>query len=445
MNRVVERNTRLVILNVCLLASACERPDGETSATSAAAMVVRVATVRPERLTVRRTAEEPGQIEAFEVTPIHAKVAGYVRKVCVDIGDRVKKGDLLAEIDVPEVAADLKQKRASIEEAEAETRQAEGAVVVSRAEVASAEARVNEFEAGIQRAEADVARWQAEFRRIEQLFQERAQTGTLLDETRSKLRAAEASRDEVRAQVKSAEAALAEFRARREKAQLDVAAAVSQVDVARFEAERAEAMDRYCRLSAPYDGVVIRRKVDTGQLTTPGTSTEPLLVLARFDRVTISVGVPEADAPFVNAGDAAEIRLPALDGRKFPGKVTRTAWALDATTRTLLTEIDLPNADGLLRPGLYAYAAIIAEEHPNALTLPTTAIGNDGPTSFCVAVVGNRAVRKAIRVGLVDGKRTEVVSGLTVDDDIVEANVSGLADGQPVERIKPESASRPKN
>ncbi len=169
-----------------------------------------------------------------------------------------------------------------------------------------------------------------------QLFREQAQTAALVDETRSKLRAAEAGRDEVRAQVKSAVAALAEARARCEKARSDVATTVAHIDVARFDAERAQAMDSYTKLAAPYDGVVIRRKVDPGQLTTPGTTGEPLFVLARFDIVTISVGVPEAEAPFVNAGDAVQIRLPALEGRTFPGRVTRTAFGLlESATRTL--------------------------------------------------------------------------------------------------------------
>ena len=444
MRRHLVEASLVAMSGLALLNSGCGKSTGEATAragTASSPPVARVTTVTPERMTIRRTSEQPGQIEAAEVTPIHAKLAGYVRTVSVDIGDRVKKGQVMAELRVPEVVADSKQKRATIEQAQAEKKQAEATVEVALAGVKSAEAKVTEIQAGIRRSEADVVRWRQEFARIEQLFRERAQTGSLLDETRNKLKAAEATEEEVRAQVKSAEAALAESKALLDKARSNVETATSHIDVARFDAERAEAMEGYTKVESPYDGVVIRRKVDTGQLTTPGTAGEPLFVVARSDIVTISVGVPETDAPFVNAGDTAHVRLLALDSRVFDGKVTRTAWALDSATRTLLTEIDLPNPDEALRPGLYAYVTIVAEEHTDALTLPSTAIIKDGGKSFCVAVAGDRAKRKEIKVGLGDGKRTEVLSGLNESERVVEANAASLADGQAVEQTKPQEAT----
>ena len=408
--------SKLAALGIfAVLCAGCGESASEATSRTAKAdvsPVTRVMTVVPERTTIRRTSEQPGQVEAFEVTPIYAKLSGYVRTVSVDIGDRVKKGQVLAELWVPEVVADFKQKRAMIDQAQAEKSQAEATVEVSRAGVASAEAKVAEIQAGLQRSEADVARWRSEFSRIEQLFRERAQTGSLLDETRNKLKAAESTHEEVGASVKSAQAALAEAKAVLDKARSDVKTALAHIEVARFDAERAEAMQGYSKILAPFDGVVTRRGIDTGRLTTVGTVGEPLFVVTRSDILTISVGVPETDAPFVNAGDGARVRLLALDSRTFEGKVTRTAWALDSATRTLLTEIDLPNVDDALRPGLYAYVTIIAEEHKNALTLPATAIVKDGGKSFCVTVAGSRAQRKEVRVGLSDGKRTEVLSGL---------------------------------
>ena len=193
------------------LNAGCGRPAGEAhakAATTGIPAVARVTIVTPERQTVRRTTEQPGQIEAAETTPLYAKLAGYVESVAADIGDEVKKGQVLAVLRVPEAEADLKQKRAMIDQARAEKKQSEATVDVSRAGVTSAEAKVAEAQAGIRRAEADVARWRSEFARIEQLFRERAQTGSLIDETRNKLKAAEATQEEVTAQVKSAEAAL---------------------------------------------------------------------------------------------------------------------------------------------------------------------------------------------------------------------------------------------
>jgi RND family efflux transporter MFP subunit len=427
----------LTASGVFILGAGCGKPTGETVARAAAqgpAAVARVTTVHPGRVTVRRTSEQPGQIEAIEVTPLHAKLSGYIRTVSADIGDRVAKGQVMAELRVPEVEADLRQKRAMVDEARAEKRQAEANVSVSLAGVESAEAKVAEDRAGIRRSDADVARWRSEFARIEQLFRERAQTGSLLDETRNKLAAAEASADEVRAHVRSAETALVQAKALLAKARADVLSADTHIEVARFDAERAEAMASYSRIEAPYDGIVIRRKAETGQLTTPGTASEPLFVVARTDVATISVGVPETEAPFVNAGDPASFRLLALDGRTFQGHVTRTSWALDSATRTLLAEIDVPNADDALRPGLYAYVTIVAEEHKDALTLPTTAIVKEAGKSYCVVVASGRARRKEIKVGLVDGKRSEVLSGVDSGDEVVEANPGSLADGQPVEK-----------
>jgi RND family efflux transporter MFP subunit len=397
-------------------------------------------------MTIRRTTEEPGQIEAAETTPLHAKLAGYVERVAVDIGDKVKKGQVLAELRVPEVVAALKEKQATVKQAEAERKQSQAAIEVAQAGVERARAKVEEIRSGIRRTEADLSRWQAEYSRVEQLFRERALTGSLLDETRNKLHAAEASRDEVKAQVQSAEAALAESSAMLDKARSDLEAAVSRIDVARFAAENAEAMAGYTKIVAPFDGVVTRRGVDTGHLTTPGAHGEPLFIVAQLEIVTVTVGVPESDAPYVNPGDQAQVRLQALEGKTFEGKVTRTAWALDSATRTLRTEIDLPNRDGVLRPGLYAYASIIAEEHKDVLTVPTTAIINDQGRSSCVAVVDGHAKRKAVVLGLSDGKRTEVVSGISERESIVEANAGSLVDGQPVERSEPQGGSaKPKS
>jgi multidrug efflux pump subunit AcrA (membrane-fusion protein) len=116
--------------------------------------------------------------------------------------------------------------------------------------------------------------------------------------------------------------------------------------------------------------------------------------------------------------------------------VRNPGYALDPKTRTLRTEIDLPNPDGTLHPGLYAYTTVIVEEHPDVLTLPATAVVRDGEKTFCVAVRVGRAARRPIEVGLSDGARTEIRSGLKGDEVVVKANAVSLTDGQPVEPIK---------
>jgi multidrug efflux pump subunit AcrA (membrane-fusion protein) len=124
----------------------------------------------------------------------------------------------------------------------------------------------------------------------------------------------------------------------------------------------------------------------------------------------------------------------------YEGTITRTAWTLDAKHRTLRTEIDVPNPKGTLRPGLYAYATIIVEEHAGVVSLPTSALVRQDSQTCCVAVAAGRAARKPVVVGLDDGTRAEIVSGLGGDETIVKAYASSLADGQFVEVIVPEAA-----
>ena len=195
---------------VCLAttSSGCGQGPGVKADHSTAAAVTRVEVVQPGRATIRRSTEEPGQIEAYEVTPIYAKVSGYVQKWDVDIGAKVQKGQVLAVLSVPELDAEAEQKMATVEEAEAKLAQAKASEEVAQANLASAQAKRTEVQAGTRRADADLARWQAEFKRVEQLHTERALTGSLLDETRSKLSSAESSREEVYAQVKTAEIAV---------------------------------------------------------------------------------------------------------------------------------------------------------------------------------------------------------------------------------------------
>ena len=414
----------------------CER-SAEKKAGQSAQQVMRVEVVRPERHTVSRSVGVPGELQAFETTPIHAKIAGYVKDWTVNIGAKVKKGQVLAELWVPEVEADLQQKRAAIEQAQAKKAQAEAAVKVAQAAVTSASAKVAEVQSGVKRAEADLTRWQMEDRRIQQLFDERAQTGTLLDETRNKLGAAESSADEVRAKVKSAEAALSEARSEADKAGSDVAAAAASIDVARSEVRYAQAMLAYARIEAPFDGIITRRNVDTGHLTRPGSDAPPLFVAARTKLVTITVDIPETYSTDVNPGDRALIKLQAMKGQTVAGTVTRTAWALDPKTRTLRTEIDIPNPGGKLRPGLYAYATVIVDEHKDVLTIPTTAVIQEQDKAFCVVVVDGKAVRRAIETGLSDGTHTEVTSGLRGSEAIVKTSAASIVEGQAVEVVKP--------
>ncbi len=414
----------------------CDQESAIKAGRAAEAAVTRVEVVTPERVTIRRTTEQPGQIDAYEVTPLYAKVSGYVERWNVDIGTKVTKGQVLAVLNVPELDAEAEQKEAMIEEAGAVLLQAKASEDVAQANLLSAKAKLTEVRAGTKRVDADLARWQAEFSRVEQLFKEHAQTGSLVDETRSKLRASESTRDEVYAQGKTAEAAVRQSEAMLEKARADVIAAQASVKVARSDAYRVQRLRQYATIVAPYHGVITRRHVDVGDLTEPGNHGEPLFVIARDDIVRITVNVPEMFATEVEPGDRVLIRLQAIAGRNFEAKVTRTSWMLDAKNRSLRAEIDVPNPKGFLRPGLYAYATIVVDEHANVLCIPTSALIRQDPNVFCVVVKEGQAVRKLVTVGLDDGTRAEILSGLSGDNRIVKAYASSLIDGQRVEILE---------
>jgi RND family efflux transporter MFP subunit len=412
-------------------AAGCER-SSEGILGQTAPPITRVEVVRPERHTVRRTVGEPGELQAFETASIHARIPGYVASWTVNIGAAVKKGQVLAELSVPELEAELQQKHAAIEQAVAKHQQAQSAVKVAEANVAGADAKLTEERAGVKRAEADLARWQSQLKRVTELVSGHAVTGTLLDETTSNLRAAEATLDEVRAQIRTAEVAVTQSRAALDLARSDLGAAAAAIDLAKADARRSQAMLSFAKIEAPFDGIVTERNVDTGDLTQPGANQNPLFIVARSDIMTIRVDVPEAYASEVNPGDRALVKLQQMNGKVIEGKVSRSSWALDPKTRTIRVEIDVPNPNGALLPGLYGYATVVVAEHPDVLTVPATAVVAEQDRRYCVVVVGDKAVRRPIEVGLTDGTRTEVTSGLVGNEEVVAANSASLADGQPV-------------
>jgi RND family efflux transporter MFP subunit len=395
-----------------------------------------VEVVRPERHTVRRSVSEPGELQAFETTAIHARVPGYVKAWNVNIGTQVKKGQVLAELSVPELEADVQQKKAAAVQAVAKHKLGEATVRVAEANVAGADAKLIEARASVKRAEADLGYWQSQTSRVTELTSKSAVTESLLDETRNKLRSAESALAEVQAHVRSAEVAVIQARAARDQAVAELGGAAAAIDVAREETRHAEALLGFARIEAPFDGIITQRNVNTGDLIRPGADQPPLFIIAKSDVLTIWVPVPEIFAPAVNAGDRAVIKLQAIEGRTIEGRVTRVSWALDTKVRTLRAEVDLPNPGAKLQPGLYAYATIIAEEHPDVLTVPSTAVVNEEGKNHCVAIVNNMAVRRPVKLGVSDGTRTEVVSGLRENEPVVKASATSLKDGQAVSVIE---------
>jgi multidrug resistance efflux pump len=311
-----------------LIVSATARADGP--ATSPAAPTVAV----------------PATIEAFWSADLFAKTAGYVAEVKADIGDHVKKGDVLAVLRVPELEKNLLQANAGLaarkrmlRAADAATAQAKQALAVAKQQLAS------------YKAEADFQ--QVTLKRQEELSAGNAATPQQLDEARSKAEVAKANLGIGQAKIEAAEADV-----RAAEANRDVAAA--QVDVADAAVQEVQALLEYMRITAPFDGVVTRRHVAPGDLVQAATAsrTTPLFTVEQLDTVRVFCDVPELKAAGVAVGAPAEVKVYGLDGRVIAGKVTRIASSLTPATRTMRAEIDLKNPDEALRPGMYVQVTL---------------------------------------------------------------------------------------
>ena len=336
--------------------------------------------------------------------------------------------------------AELHQKEALVAQAQAEIEQAAAAIQAAEAAVATAQAKIGEAEGGNIRAEGDFARWKSQFARISQLVAGGSLDRKLEDETRDSLQSADAARAEARAKVESAKAVLAEKKAEVAKTKADQALARARLKSAQADVTREKALLQYAQIRTPYAGVVTERNVVRGDFVQPAGSmtAKPLLAVARTDLVRIFVDVPEMDSPSVEAGRTGYVNVQALPDRTVKGKVTRTSWALGAN-RTLHTELDLPNPNGLLRPGMYATAHIVLQERQGALVVPRSAVTGAGKQAACWTVRGGRAVRTPITLGLQVENEVEAASGLKESDAVIQSPPGSLQEGQPVEATAPEA------
>jgi len=198
----------------------------------------------------------------------------------------------------------------------------------------------------------------------------------------------------------------------------------------------------FATIEAPFAGVVTARAIDPGdmvyQASSPKGSAEPLLKMAKLDVIRVKTYVPERDAVWADVGDAATISFDALPGPAFAGTVARLSRTIDPATRTMLVEIDLPNADGRIRPGLYGQVRLALEQREGALALPAAAVqyGEGGAIVF-VAAAGDVARRTPVQTGLNVGGWVEIVGGLRGDERVVTSPPAGLTDGAPLRVAAP--------
>lgn len=410
-----------------------------------------ITVVHPERRAVNRVVEQPGAVVPCEETRLFAKFPAFVKAIGpdttksggdrrIDIGSRVTAGQLLAELAVPEVEQEAKQKAALVKQSEAEVEQAKKALAAADAGVAAAQAQVAEAQAGMSRAQALYDRWQSEVTRMAGLVRGGVIDSQSKDETTNQFKAAEATRNEVAAKVTSVEAGVRKSQADRAKAVADVAAYEARLEVAKAEVGRLAALLGYARITAPFDGVVTHRAINTGDfLSAPGK--DGVFSVARLDPVRVVVRVPEADAGLVAEGLPVSLTVQALRGPELAGTISRTSWSLEPGSRTLRAEVDLPNADGRLRPGMYVYARITAAL-PEAWAVPAAAVGKAGDDAVLYLVEGGKAVRTPVQLLRGDGQFTQVIrfrkpgaaEWTEIDGSLTVATpAAALTDGQPVQ------------
>ena len=418
---------------------------GDRGGANATQTAVRATVMTPQRKSLVRVVDLPGRVGAYETTPLFAKATGYVVRVPVDVGDSIQaatdanRGTILCELEVPELKEELAQKGALVAQAEAEVLQAEAGIKVAESAVNAANAMVDEAKAAVQRDESMFARWQSEYQRVAQLADSGAVTRKVADETRAQLDAADAGRKEAVAHIASAAAHQQEIVAALEKARADAVAARARLLVAKAEERRMAAMSEYTTIRAPFDGVVVERNVHTGHLVQAGAGQQkPLLVVMRTDPVRVTIDVPESDAVHVTSETKVDLKIPSLPGSSFVGKVTRSSWSLNSSSRTMAAEVHVANAAGTWRPGQYIQAKLTVAELENRLSLPKSAIITQDKQTFCMAVAEDGTVQRLpIRLGLEAGGDFEVLEGLSGTERVISTNANSFREGQKVEIAPP--------
>jgi HlyD family secretion protein len=389
---------------------------------------------KPHRGGIERTTTQPGTVMSFESARLFSKVSGYLKEQSlhgesVDIGTPVKKGDLLAVIDMPELEKQVQRDEAEVEQAKAHIVQAEAHVESAKADFEATQALINEREADVEHAESTFSYRVKQYERIKKLVEDKSVEPRLLDEAEEHRDAAHAGRSSAKAAVVSAKAMSTAAKAKIDEAEADLEDAKAKLDVAKAALEKDRVFLAYTRIYSPYNGVVTFRGFFPGEFINARDQggTTPLLSVDRIDKMRVVLQVPDLDVPFVNAGDDAIVEIDALPGRKFKGHVARISNSEDPQTRTMRTEVDLINDKNLLRDGMYGKVTVFLEKASDALSVPSSALvgeSESGKGSLYV-VRGGKAHKVDVGIGADDGIHTEIVSGLNPDDDVVTKVIRG--------------------
>jgi RND family efflux transporter MFP subunit len=387
---------------VCFVSIGCKNSDSQVkTAEPTGASVARVT-----RQNLSSTLTVAGQFQPYQQVDLHAKVSGYIRHINVDIGDRVRAGQVIATLEVPELNAQLVG-------AQAEVRHSQSEIARAKSEVAGAESS----HAALHDAYVRLA--QAAKQRPGLIAQQE------LDDALAKDQNSEA-------RINVAKAALA--------------ATEEQLGVSNADKQRLQALSDYSVVTAPFSGVITKRYADTGSLIQAGTASNtqamPIVQLAQSDVLRLRMPVPEEDVPYIQDGGTVQVKVQAT-GKTFIGKVVRFARALDPATRTMITEVDVSNPTLELSPGMYAEAVISLQQRNNVLTVPIQAVVQNGSQSYVLALdANNRVRRQVVTLGVQGADKAEITSGLTEGQVVI---VSAQANYQAGQQVRPtfETVSMP--
>lgn len=419
----VGRSRTVFWLLAALAASGCGRGETKISFTSVSEPPT-VRLLQPPVRDIVRSVGQPSFIVAYERTAIYPKLTGYIEKWIVDIGDKVKKGDVLATLFVPELVEDFGTKKATVQLDRERIDLALKQVDVAEADVQAAEASLQEAKAILAKFQAEVDRWDSEVKRLTVEVERKVVAPQILLESTNQFKSSSAARDAAKASIMTAQAQLLSKQSDAAKAKVAVAVARADLAVAESEQRRLQAWVGYLTLTAPFDGVIVARNANTFDFVLPSTGdptamqnapylsperAAPIYVVDRVDVVRVFVDVPEQDANEVQIGTKASVLVRAFRDKEIPAKVTRTSWALNVKSRTLRAEIDLPNTDSQILPGMYAYGKVHIE-HSGVRALPSNALVRSGDQSFCWLYENGHAVRTELETGVSDGNWVEVTN-----------------------------------
>lgn len=399
-------------------------PAAREAVASGAGRVPVVAITKVIRTSLSRELKFDAEFRPFQDIELHAHVAGFVQQMNVDVGARVKAGQIVAVIEIPEF-------KEEIERAQAVRTRAAGDVNRAEEEARRAELEVGKSDAGLRRAEAAHAETRMTYERLAAV--NKTQPGLVAQQ---ELDVAQARERTTAAQVDEAKSAQAAARASVVVAKIGIPAAKDTVAVADADVHRLQARLAFTKITAPFDGTITKRFADVGDLVrggiTPSAPAVPIARLVSVDKLRLVFPVSASYVARVKTGQLVDINVTQL-GRKLTGVVARIAGEVDVATRSMEVQVDVPNADGALIPGMFASVALQLDRREDVLAIPLGAVTRGAKPSVLIVNAASSLEEREIKLGLETAAKVEVLSGLKAGDQIFVGSRSQVKPGQKVQ------------